>query len=174
VLEPEVLLLDEPLSALDPNLRRQVRDELKALQRRVGTTFVFVTHDQEEALSLSDCIAVMHQGRVQQTGTPQDLYLRPQTRFVAGFLGSVNWLRGIGVRPELTRISRDQPLSGVRSAPGVVDGSTFFGNCIHVHTRLPSGERITAELARVDADFRSGEQVHIWWHPQDEFAGLQD
>src|SRR3954469_16810593 len=77
VLQPDVLLLDEPLSALDPNLRKQVRAELKSLQRRVGTTFLFVTHDQEEALSLSDQIAVMNKGLLEQVGTPEDIYLRP-------------------------------------------------------------------------------------------------
>src|SRR5579863_1661775 len=77
VLAPDVLLLDEPLSALDPNLRRQVRSELKQLQRRVGTTFLFVTHDQEEALAMADRITVMRSGKVEQVGTPQDIYLRP-------------------------------------------------------------------------------------------------
>src|ERR1700682_656071 len=100
VVNPDVLLLDEPLAALDPNLRKQMRVELKALQARVGTTFLFVTHDQEEALSMSDCIAVMNAGRIEQAGTPQEIYLRPSTRFVAGFLGAVNWIGGVGVRPE--------------------------------------------------------------------------
>jgi spermidine/putrescine transport system ATP-binding protein len=81
VLEPDVLLLDEPLSALDPNLRKQVRAELKNIQRQTGITFLFVTHDQEEALSLSDRLGVMNGGELQQVGTPQDLYLRPRTRF---------------------------------------------------------------------------------------------
>src|SRR6266403_3143395 len=94
VLTPDVLLLDEPLSALDPNLRKQVRAELKNIQRRVGITFLFVTHDQEEALSLSDQIAVMNNGALEQVGSPQDIYLRPRTRFVAGFLGAVNWING--------------------------------------------------------------------------------
>src|SRR5258707_13873541 len=89
VLEPDVLLLDEPLSALDPNLRKQVRAELKNLQRRVGITFLFVTHDQEEALSLSDRLGVMNKGRLEQLGTPQEIYLQPSTRFVASFLGAV-------------------------------------------------------------------------------------
>ena len=87
VLEPKLLLLDEPLSALDPNLRKQVRSELKVIQRRTGVTFVFVTHDQEEALSMSDNIALMHKGRLEQVGTPRQLYLEPKTRFAAGFLG---------------------------------------------------------------------------------------
>ena len=78
VLQPDVLLLDEPLSALDPNLRKQMRAELKSLQRRVGITFLFVTHDQEEALSMSDSIAVMNEGLLEQVGTPEDIYLRPE------------------------------------------------------------------------------------------------
>lgn len=174
VLHPEVLLLDEPLSALDPNLRKQVRADLKALQRRVGITFVFVTHDQEEALSLSDCIAVLHRGRLQQTGTPLELYTRPKTKFVAGFLGAVNWIQGIGVRPELTRISRSAPSNGVRTVQGVVDHSTFLGNCFHIHTHTPAGELLTAEVPRHDGEYRSGETVHLWWRQQDEITALQD
>jgi ABC-type Fe3+/spermidine/putrescine transport system ATPase subunit len=173
VIEPDVLLLDEPFAALDPNLRSQVRTELKALQRRVGTTFIFVTHDREEALSLSDRIAVMNHGHVEQTGTPEELYTRPRTRFVAGFLGAVNWIRDIGVRPESTRISREAPRNGERSVTGVVEQSTFLGNCTHVHARLPWGDPITAAVDRRDADFQAGEQVHIWWHAADEITGVQ-
>ena len=92
VCEPRVLLLDEPLSALDARLRAQVRGELRALQRRLGTTFVFVTHDQEEALTLSDRVAVMHAGRLEQIGTPEEVYHRPSSRFVAGFVGEANLL----------------------------------------------------------------------------------
>src|ERR1700676_1168449 len=106
VLAPEVLLLDEPLSALDPQLRKQVRAELKELQRRTGVTFLFVTHDQEEALALSDRIAIMSAGEVEQTGTPQELYQKPRSRFVASFLGAMNWLDGVGIRPESVRLSR--------------------------------------------------------------------
>jgi spermidine/putrescine transport system ATP-binding protein len=100
VLEPEVLLLDEPLAALDQKLRRDMRLELKRLQRAVGITFLFITHDQEEALVLSDAIAVMYQGRLEQVGTPEEIYRRPATRFVAGFIGSSNyvgcWVVGVG------------------------------------------------------------------------------
>ncbi|MGQ9898121.1 MAG: ABC transporter ATP-binding protein [Acidobacteriota bacterium] len=92
--EPPVLLLDEPLAALDPHLRRHMRHELKALQHQLGTTFIFVTHDQTEALALSDRIAVLHQGRILQAGTPQTLYNQPETAFVASFIGSCNLLRG--------------------------------------------------------------------------------
>jgi spermidine/putrescine transport system ATP-binding protein len=90
VLRPAVLLLDEPLGALDAKIRRQLRIELKALQEEVGTTFIFVTHDQEEALSMSDRIAVMHRGRVDQVGTPREVYEDPATLFVADFLGVAN------------------------------------------------------------------------------------
>jgi spermidine/putrescine transport system ATP-binding protein len=94
VLKPDVLLLDEPLAALDRKLRVDVRIELKRLQRAVGITFLFITHDQEEALVLSDAIAVMNRGRLEQVGTPQEIYRTPRTRFVAGFIGSSNFVSG--------------------------------------------------------------------------------
>jgi ABC-type Fe3+/spermidine/putrescine transport system ATPase subunit len=170
VLEPEVLLLDEPLSALDPGLRKEVRTELKALQRRTGITFVFITHDQEEALSLSDRIAVMHQGKVEQTGTPREIYLTPATRFVAGFLGAVNWIDGCGIRPESTRLARVKP-SDVRSLDARVDSTTFLGHCIQVRAFTTEGASIVAELSRSSADsFAPGDPVHIWWHPADEMS----
>ncbi|MEI8287518.1 MAG: ABC transporter ATP-binding protein, partial [Actinomycetes bacterium] len=91
---PSALLLDEPLAALDLKLREAMQIELKRIQREVGITFVFVTHDQGEALTMSDRIAVMSEGRVEQVGAPQDIYMRPQTLFVAGFIGSANLLPG--------------------------------------------------------------------------------
>jgi len=94
VNRPQVLLLDEPLSALDFQLRRQLREQLKSIQREVGTTSIFVTHDQDEALSMSDRIGVMNAGRIEQTGTPEDIYLHPSTLFVARFVGSANLLPG--------------------------------------------------------------------------------
>src|SRR4051794_13024746 len=133
VLQPDVLLLDEPLAALDPKLRKQMRVELKATQRRVGITFLLVTHDQEEALSMSDQLAVMNEGRIEQTGSPEDLYLRPRTAFVAGFLGEVNWIGGIGVRPECTRVvHRGGTQSPQRQVPGLVTGSVFLGDRVEV------------------------------------------
>src|SRR3984893_9347926 len=131
-LAPGVLLLDEPLSALDPNLRKQVRAELKSLQRRVGITFLFVTHDQEEALSVSDRLGVMHAGKLEQVGTPEEIYLRPSTRFVASFLGAVNWINNVGVRPEVTRLAKQAPDRQVRSHPATVVHGTFLGNCVHI------------------------------------------
>ena len=94
VVEPLLLLLDEPLGALDLKLRRQMQDELKALQRRVGTTFVHVTHDQEEAMAIADRIVVMNGGRIEDAGTPERIYLRPATRFTALFMGESNILDG--------------------------------------------------------------------------------
>jgi ABC-type Fe3+/spermidine/putrescine transport system ATPase subunit len=94
VFSPEILLLDEPLGALDRKLRKDVQVELKELHRRVGTTFIYVTHDQEEALSMSDRVAILRNGRIVQVGSPRQLYERPNTRFVADFLGESNFLRG--------------------------------------------------------------------------------
>jgi spermidine/putrescine transport system ATP-binding protein len=170
VLSPDVLLLDEPLSALDPNLRKQVRAELKSLQRRVGVTFLFVTHDQEEALSMSDRIAVMNRGRLEQVGTPQDIYLRPSTRFVAEFLGAINWIDGIGVRPEATCLARTAPGNGARSHVAHVENSVFLGNCLHIEARLANGELATAEVQRGLEQYAVGDPVHVWWRPGDELT----
>jgi ABC-type sugar transport system ATPase subunit len=168
VLEPDVLLLDEPLSALDPNLRRQVREELKALQRRVGITFVFVTHDKEEALSMSGRIALLNSGRLEQVGTPWEIYRHPASRFAAGFLGTVNWLDGIGVRPEATRVSAERPGGAARAYESVVASNLFLGNCRHVEAILPGGERFVAEVPCSGGDFAQGSRVHVWWHAEDE------
>jgi len=166
VLSPEVLLLDEPLSALDPQLRKQVRAELKDLQRRVGITFLFVTHDQEEALSMSDFIAVMNEGRVEQTGSPEQVYRRPKTRFVASFLGAMNWVNGCGLRPEALRLSRS---ASADSRAATVVSSTFLGPVMHVETRLESGETCTAQVfANGSEPFRAGEPVHLCWDASDE------
>jgi ABC-type Fe3+/spermidine/putrescine transport system ATPase subunit len=168
VLEPDVLLLDEPLAALDPKLRKQMRIELKEMQQRVGITFLLVTHDQEEALSMSDQLAVMNAGAIEQVGTPQDVYLRPSTRFVAGFLGAVNWIDGVGLRPEVTRISHNAAANGGRSKPATVTGSIFLGNCVHVLTRLESGEGVVAEIPRNNGTYQTGESIHLCWNPSDE------
>ena len=165
VLSPDVLLLDEPLSALDPNLRKQVRAELKTLQRRVGITFLFVTHDREEALSVSDRIALLSQGRLEQLGTPQDLYLRPRTRSVASFLGPVNWIGDIGVRPEAVRLSAQ---ASDNSRLVTVEQIEFLGSAVHVHTRLENGDKILAEIPRLDSSHVPGDRVFVSWSPGDE------
>jgi ABC-type Fe3+/spermidine/putrescine transport system ATPase subunit len=164
VLAPEVLLLDEPLSALDPQLRKQVRAELKTLQRQTGITFLFVTHDQEEALALSDRVAVMHGGAIVQAGTPQELYQQPRTRFVASFLGEMNWVDGLGIRPECVRVSRDARASGRH---GRISHNTFLGPHNHVAIQLESGEVVTAQTAAA-AVFHAGETVQVAWEPNDE------
>ena len=167
-IEPDLLLLDEPLSALDPRLRKQVRGELKDLQRRVGITFIIVTHDQEEAMAMADRVALMNKGVLEQIGTPEDIYLRPKTRFVASFLGSVNWLGEYGVRPEAVRIASAPPGNGARCQPGRIHSSLFLGNCFHVEAHLADGTALTAEVSRVDRSFAPGDNVHLWWHRQDE------
>jgi spermidine/putrescine transport system ATP-binding protein len=168
VLEPELLLLDEPLSALDPQLRKKVRVELKSLQRRVGITFLMVTHDQEEALSLSDQIAVMNKGKVEQVGTPQEIYHKPATRFVADFLGHVNWIDGAGVRPEATYIAMEPRNGTARSRPAVVRQAMFYGNCFHVEAELENGVTAISEVPPEEHRYTPGQQVHVWWHIDDE------
>lgn len=164
VLAPDVLLLDEPLSALDPNLRKQLRSELKSLQRRVGIAFLFVTHDQEEALSLSDRMGVMHAGVLEQVGSPRELYLQPKTRFVAGFLGNINWLGPVGVRPEAVRINPGLP------GNATIVGSTFLGNCVQVEATLDDGSRIMAETSRLNGSYAPGERANFAWSPADELT----
>lgn len=128
VNEPRVLLLDEPLGALDLKLREAMQDELKALQQRLGITFVFVTHDQHEALSMADSLAVFNQGKIAQIGSPEEIYAKPRTRFVADFVGSSNVLppaltQALGgpaqwasLRPEHTRLAATGPVSGTVTA----------------------------------------------------------
>ncbi len=142
---------------------------MKNIQRRVGITFLFVTHDQEEALSMSDRLGVMHAGVLEQTGTPEEVYLRPRTKFVASFLGAVNWINDVGVRPEVTRVSKLAPSDKqVRSHPAAVVHSTFLGNCVHIETRLDDGQLAVAEAPRGETTFTPGERVHLWWQPADE------
>ena len=168
VLQPDVLLLDEPLAALDPKLRKQMRLELKAMQRRAGVTFLLVTHDQEEALSMSDCLAVMNEGRIEQVGSPEDVYLRPSSRFVAGFLGAVNWIGGAGIRPEAVRLLAPGEITPDRCAGGVVTGSVFLGDCVQVLVRLNSGEDTVAQVPRRAALFQPGDDVQFTWSAADE------
>jgi spermidine/putrescine transport system ATP-binding protein len=167
-VEPEILLLDEPLAALDPQLRKQVRVELKSLQRRVGITFIMVTHDQEEALSLSDQIAVMHKGNLEQVGTPLEMYMKPATRFVASFLGAVNWIGGVGVRPESTFISATHPGGDVRCELATIRSTMFYGNFIHVETELGNGLTAVCETGRSSNHYAPGQSVHVWWRAEEE------
>ena len=175
VLRPEVLLLDEPLGALDKQLREQMQIELKQIQREVGITFVFVTHDQEEALTLSDRVAVFNEGKVQQVGTPQDLYQRPSTRFVAGFLGSTNLIEGalaqqltgaeqlISIRPESIGVRPAGP--GDVAILGTVAESVFTGPSRRLLV-TPAGHPDVSVLVEVPhgapgSDSERGESIQL-------------
>jgi putative spermidine/putrescine transport system ATP-binding protein len=152
-VKPKVLLLDEPLGALDLKLREQMQIELKELQRELGITFIFVTHDQEEALSLSDRVAVFNQGRIEQIGSPRELYENPRTDFVAGFVGTTNLFERettkllfgnsirASLRPERVTLQRKKSAG---SHPGRVIESIYIGSATRVHIRLDSGPELTA------------------------------
>ena len=167
VLAPDVLLLDEPLSALDPQLRKQVRAELKDLQRRSGVTFLLVTHDQEEALALSDRMAIMNAGAIEQVGTPEELYRKPDTQFVASFLGAMNWAGGAGIRPEALRLARAGSGSEALGRRGIVTQAAFLGAYTQVEIELAGGEIMTAH-APASMSFRPGEAVEVSWNASDE------
>jgi putative spermidine/putrescine transport system ATP-binding protein len=170
VNEPKVLLLDEPLGALDLKLREAMQDELKALQSRLGITFVFVTHDQGEALSMADSLAVFNEGKIAQIGTPRDIYAHPRTRFVADFVGSSNVLppdvtRAFGgpakwssLRPEMLRLT---PADGV-ALSGTVTGLRYLGagsrvtvalNGTEIAAQLPAGQPVPEPGATVGLAF---------------------
>jgi putative spermidine/putrescine transport system ATP-binding protein len=119
-IKPRVLLLDEPLSALDAKIRVSLREEIRAVQRQLGITTIYVTHDQEEALSMSDRVVVMNEGRVDQIGTPFEIYNRPRTRFVASFVGTLNIMKGKVVDPAGGKIEIDGQI--VRAARGIGEG----------------------------------------------------
>ncbi|MEZ5194189.1 MAG: ABC transporter ATP-binding protein [Nocardioides sp.] len=155
VNHPQVLLLDEPLGALDLKLRREMQLELKQIQRDVGITFVFVTHDQEEALTMSDRIAVFNEGRVQQVASPAELYERPATDFVAGFVGTSNLLTGevaravvgrpgsFGIRPEKIHFAATGALAEPARATGTVTEVAYLGSVTHFVVELDGGGRLT-------------------------------
>jgi putative spermidine/putrescine transport system ATP-binding protein len=167
--QPQLLLLDEPLGALDLKLREQMQSELKALQRRLGITFIFITHDQHEALSMSDRIGVFNQGQLEQVDTPQAIYDTPSTRFVAQFVGAANVLEGAVaqrltgraaamLRPE--RISLGGPADA--RAQGGVTEVQYFGSFTrlrvnlgdaHLQVDLPAGSRAPV----------AGQPVHLHW-----------
>jgi spermidine/putrescine transport system ATP-binding protein len=143
-VEPDVLLLDEPLGALDLKLRRQMQDELKAIQRRVGTTFVHVTHDQEEAMAIADQIVVMNAGRIEHQGPPREVYMRPKTLFTAGFMGEINRIPVTGGKAPFgpvpvtdgTLCIRPEALSTqgtLRIGPCRIEDAVFFGTYIRAH-----------------------------------------
>ncbi len=156
---PPVLLLDEPLGALDKKLRVEVQAQLKEIHRRVGTTFVYVTHDQEEALSMSDRIVIMQNGRIEQVGTPADLYQYPKTAFAASFLGKSNFLHRNGavyaLRPEKIDLSPEGQGIGANKVSGVVLSVTYFGAVLKYQVEVPGMDPIEVD---VDA-WRSGQAL---------------
>jgi putative spermidine/putrescine transport system ATP-binding protein len=156
VNEPEVLLLDEPLGALDAKLRQEMQSELKRIQREVGITFIYVTHDQEEALTMSDRLAVFNQGRIEQLGTPVDVYERPASDFVAGFIGISNLLerdgRHITVRPEKIRgrAEGEHPPPRRQAEQGRIEDVVYLGMLTRYLVSLADGGRLTAVRQNLD------------------------
>lgn len=166
-IEPRVLLLDEPLAALDAKLREHLRTELRDLLRRVGITSVYVTHDQSEAMTLGDRIAVMNAGRLEQVGTPFEIYRQPRTRFVADFVGTLNHLRdGSWVRPEdlLVCVNGDAEMSGrLRSAVFLGDRlRLFIEGCNEEGLIVDTTERVSLQSGDVvNLRVRSGARVRL-------------
>jgi putative spermidine/putrescine transport system ATP-binding protein len=183
VNRPRVLLLDEPLGALDLKLREQMQVELKGLQRRLGITFIYVTHDQGEALSMSDRVAVFNHGRVEQVDPPRELYARPRTTFVAGFVGTANVLTGevarrivggtgadrsVSIRPE--RITFGAPGPGQLGVAGRVIDVQFHGPTSRFEIDA-DGQRLAVTMANreAEADARGpglGDAVELAWSPE--------
>jgi putative spermidine/putrescine transport system ATP-binding protein len=179
---PKVLLLDEPLGALDLKLRQQMQIELKTIQKRVGITFIYVTHDQEEALTMSDRIAVFNQGNVEQVGTPTDIYEHPATLFAAGFVGVSNLIRGelaeritgvqqpFSIRPEKIRLTSltESPGPGTFSTTGSVRDVIYLGIFTRYLVELDGGGDLVVaqqnlETTSMDVLSARGQQVRLIW-----------
>ena len=165
--EPKVLLLDEPLGALDLKLRRQMQLELKRLQKQLGITFIYITHDQEEAINMSDRIGVMHEGILEQLGTPNEVYYQPQTSYVADFVGNANILHKNGetfaIRSENILMNGE----AVCTQEAVVVEKSFAGGQLRILFGLPDGQTITASRYGIDNDLQPGQKVQIGWDAKD-------
>ena len=185
VNRPRVLLLDEPLGALDLKLREQMQGELKALQRKLGITFVYVTHDQGEALSMSDRVAVFNKGRIEQVDTPRGLYTRPATPFVARFVGTSNVLTGaaaamlggpgigaFSLRPEHVRLQHMPagPGGPARLVPARVLGVQYHGSSSRVELQLADDVRLVASVSNDEGEGGSlpevGDELFATWTDQ--------
>ena len=188
VNRPRVLLLDEPLGALDLKLREEMQIELKAIQQQVGITFIYVTHDQEEALTMSDRLAVFNRGRIEQVGAPADVYERPATAFVAGFVGTSNLLRGevaraiVGetgtftVRPEKIRLGEPSEAVGAdeTSALGTIRSVVYLGPDTRYVVGLDAGSDLVVTqqnlvTSSMDALALSGKAVRLVWKRHHNF-----
>ena len=179
VNRPKVLLLDEPLGALDLKLRQEMQIELKSIQREVGITFVYVTHDQEEALTMSDRLAVFNQGRIEQIGPPAEVYEHPQSEFIAGFVGVSNVIERDGrrytVRPEKLNLLEDgdQPEPGARVEAGVVRDVQYVGPVTRYHVTLDPGGELQVLAQNLEEGSSEvlevkGRRVRVAWRPEQE------
>jgi putative spermidine/putrescine transport system ATP-binding protein len=177
VNRPQVLLLDEPLGALDLKLRQQMQIELKRIQGEVGITFVYVTHDQEEALTMSDRIAVFNQGRIEQIAPPAELYEHPETEFVAGFVGVSNILerdgRRVTIRPEKIHMLEpgEEPEPGGQVEDGLVRDVVYVGMITRYHVELAAGGELQVvsqnlEVSHGEVLERRGNRVRLEWRPE--------
>jgi putative spermidine/putrescine transport system ATP-binding protein len=183
VNEPKVLLLDEPLGALDLKLREQMQEELKTLQRQLGITFVFVTHDQGEALSMADRVAVFNDGKIVQVGTPEEIYERPKTKFVANFVGSSNVLspqesaalkgpaKWTSLRPERIRVmkAKEHAAPEEATAKGTVTSVHYQGASTRITLSLPNGAKLSASSG--DRALANGQNITVAW-PQSAMHAL--
>ncbi|MGY2270455.1 MULTISPECIES: ABC transporter ATP-binding protein [Pseudomonas] len=172
VNRPRVLLLDEPLGALDLKLREQMQSELKKLQRQLGITFIFVTHDQTEALSMSDRVAVFNKGRIEQVDTPRNLYMKPATSFVAEFVGTSNVIRGelaqrlsgnpqpFSIRPEHVRFAEGPLGAGEVEISGLLHDIQYQGSATRYELKLENGQALNISRANNQwLDTSAGHQV---------------
>jgi len=175
VNRPRVILLDEPLGALDLKLREEMQIELKSIQQQVGITFIYVTHDQEEALTMSDRLAVFNEGRIEQIGAPAEVYERPATEFVAGFVGVSNVLERNGrkftVRPEKIRMHFDEAGDGEL---GRIRDVVYVGMFTRYVVELDSGGELTVvkqnlETSSQEALESRGRRVRLEWRPEHTF-----
>ena len=166
VNRPKVLLLDEPLGALDLKLRQEMQVFLKSLQRELGMTFLYVTHDQEEALTMSDHVAVFNEGKIEQVGSPSEIYEHPATEFVAGFVGTSNILerngRRVSVRPERIELNGS-------GEPGTVTDVIFVGAFTRILVDTDAGDRLTIVRQNDGSAVEPGTRVHVRWRDEDAY-----
>lgn len=193
---PKLLLLDEPLGALDLKLRRAMQTELKRLQKKLGITFLYITHDQEEAINMSDRIVVMREGEFEQIGTPDEIYNRPKTSYVADFVGNANIISGvvenIGEEETVIRVDGHTVLAktnpylktGGKAAvavrrenikvcrecrkglPAVITDKSFTAGQLHMALRLKDGKEVVASHFGIDTDLTVGQEVCVGWDPE--------
>jgi len=190
IIEPDLLLLDEPLSNLDARLRTHMRGEIRRIQRALGITTVYVTHDQEEAMSIADRIVVMRQGLIEQIGSPREIYEQPATRFVADFIGRVNLLPGrvsdgtlqllgkqfpvaerdlpqgeivCAIRPEQINLAR---MNGTRPT-AIIQDVTYLGATVHYRVEIQETTELNVEVPSPQAVYEPGERVGLNWRLED-------